>query len=191
MGKRKGGNHDNGWESVYLCFVACSGKCGCIFVNFVGRTTLWCENRSVLVSARRTQKSGHKTVMEGLAYSKKRCIWHFGCDGGKQNVYSPLSKGVAKAKTRDHKKRLKIARASRTLWCRDTRRSDSDCARSRAKNKPHHHRENTFTTRPAHAPVRGRTHATCARVQFAMPITMIFTLGRSLWLQRHDLLTKE
>ena len=63
------------------------------------------------MSARRTQ-STHKIVTRGPWLPQKRCIWHFGSDGGLQSGSSPLSKGVARAKKNsDHKKMQSVVLA--------------------------------------------------------------------------------
>ena len=79
-GYRNGRTHDNDWGSVY------------------------CENRLVCVSARRTQ-STHKTVTRGPWLPQKGAFGTSGVmEDYKVGPLSPLSKGVTRAKTSDHKK---------------------------------------------------------------------------------------
>ena len=62
------------------------------------------ENRLVFCVGQTDSKYPQNSDSRALA-AAKRCIWPLGCDGGLQSGSSPLSNGVARAKTSDHKKK--------------------------------------------------------------------------------------
>ena len=90
----------NGWESVYLCFVACLGKCGCIFVDV---EFLFLKKSFWVRSKVRTNSDSRALA------AAKRCIGHFGSDGRLQSGSSPPRESQWQ-KTGDHQKKAKIAK---------------------------------------------------------------------------------
>ena len=76
-GYRNGGNHDNGWGSVYMRFVACLRKCGCIFVNVVDLITLFGANTVWFFCVGQTDSKYAQNSDSRALATAKRCIWHF------------------------------------------------------------------------------------------------------------------